>query len=428
MQRTCGEIGRIEFWKGRSSAMRLFLAVLIITLVASFVCCGGEDSGKVPPGERWSVRIADSFLLRHPGAVTYDSGMPDQKWTYEQGLMLVALLQMSLHNGEQKYFDFVSKNLDQYVEENGTIRTYKRTDYNLDNVAPGRALLAVYQSTKQQKYRAAADSLRRQLREQPRTHEGGFWHKKIYPYQMWLDGLFMAEPFYALYAVLFDEPKAFDDIANQFIWIASHTRDPKTGLFYHGWDESRQQRWANPETGCSPSFWGRAMGWYAMGLVDVLDYFPADHPKRKELISILRGLSDALLRCRDEKTFLWYQVVDQGQREGNYLESSASCMFAYTFAKGANRGYLDKTFLEAAGQSLGGVTEHLVTINEDGFVDLHQTCKGSGLGGNPYRDGSYSYYVSELRRTNDMKGIGPFLLAAIEIERGMATKKSGGMR
>ena len=408
--------------------MRLFLAVLIITIVASFVCCGGEDSGKVPPGERWSVRIADSFLLRHPGAVTYDSGMPDQKWTYEQGLMLEAFLQMSLHNGEQKYFDFVSKNLDQYVEENGTIRTYKLSDYNLDNVAPGRALLAVYQSTKQQKYRAAADSLRRQLREQPRTHEGGFWHKKIYPYQMWLDGLFMAEPFYAMYAVLVDEPNAFDDIANQFIWIANHTCDPKTGLFYHGWDESRQQRWANPETGRSPSFWGRAMGWYAMGLVDVLDYFPADHPKRKELISILRGLSGALLRFRDEKTFLWYQVVDQGQREGNYLESSASCMFAYTFAKGANRGYLDKTFLEAAEQSLRGVTEHLITINEDGFVDLHQTCKGSGLGGNPYRDGSYSYYVSELRRTNDMKGIGPFLRAAIEIERGMATKKSGGMR
>jgi unsaturated rhamnogalacturonyl hydrolase len=404
---------------------KLALAVFIIV---SAQACGGENGvpDTISSTLSWSRRIADSFLLRHPGAVTYDSASPDRKWNYEQGLMLVALEQMTLHTGDQKYFDFVRKNLDQYVAQDGTIRTYRLADYNLDNVGPGRALLAVYRETHQERFRAAADTLRRQLREQPRIHEGGFWHKKIYPYQMWLDGLFMAEPFYAKYAVIFNEPDAFDDIANQFILIARHTRDPKTGLFYHGWDESKQQRWANPETGCSPSFWGRGMGWYAMALVDVLGYFPTDHPQRGELISILQQLCATLLTFRDERTSLWYQVVDQGEREGNCLESSASCMFAYAFAKGANKGYLDRKFFEAAGQTFKGLVEREVTIDGNGFVDLHGTCRGAGLGGSPYRDGSFEYYVSEPQRTNDMKGIAPFLLAAIELEKGRSIEKTSG--
>ena len=401
--------------------------MLIVVLTVS-VCDSGRESAGIPEGKPWSVRIAESFLLRHPDAVTYDTGFTERKWNYEQGLMLWALYQMSVHTGEEKYADFVHGNLDQYIEANGSIRLYKLSDYNLDLVAPGRSLLVVYQMTKEEKYLNAADTLMRQLREQPRTKEGGFWHKKIYPFQMWLDGLYMAEPFHAFHSRVFGEPAEYDDIANQFTWIASHTRDQKTGLFYHGWDESKQQRWANPETGCSPSLWGRAMGWFAMGLVDVLDYFPPDHPKRKELVSILQQLCDALLKYRDEKSFLWYQVVDQGERKGNYLESSASCMFAYAFAKGANMGYLEKSFFKAAEQAFKGITERLVTINKDGFVDLHNTCKGAGLGGNPYRDGSFEYYIGEQQRTNDMKGVGPFLLAAIEIEKGNMSRTSGGAK
>jgi unsaturated rhamnogalacturonyl hydrolase len=408
--------------------MRFLLTTILVHLFVVTALSGPPDSVPVPAGEPWSKRIADSFLLRHPSAVTYDSGSPDQRWNYEQGLMLVALHQMSLHTGNPTYDQFVQKNLDQYVEENGNIRTYNLTDYNLDNESPGRALLVVYESTKEQKYRAAADLLRRQVREQPRTHEGGFWHKKIYPYQMWLDGLFMAEPFYARYASTFNEPESFDDIANQFIWIARHTRDPKTGLFYHGWDESRQQRWANLETGCSPSFWARAMGWYMMGLVDVLDYFPTSNPKRMELVSILKDLCGSVLKFRDEESHLWFQVMDQGHRKENYLESSASCMFVYAFAKGVNRGYLDKAFLAAAEQSFRAVTERLVTMNEKGFVDLHHACRGAGLGGSPYRDGSFEYYIGEPQRTNDMKGIGSFLLAAIELEKGRATRTPGEKR
>jgi len=339
--------------------------------------------------------------------------------------MLVALYSQWQHSGDERYFDFVNNNLDQYVDSNGAITTYNRTDYNLDNIGPGRALLAVYQKTKEKKLRAAADTLWKQLKEQPRTNEGGFWHKKIYPYQMWLDGLFMAQPFSACYAAVFDHPEAFDDIANQFIWVARHTYDQRTGLYYHAWDESRQQRWADLETGRSPNFWGRAMGWYAMALVDVLDFFPAEHPKRHELVEILTTLLRGVVRFQDTTSGLWYQVVDQGAREGNYLEASASCMFVYSLAKGVNKGYLDRKYFDLAEKAFQGVIGTLVTVDADGCVNLHQVCRGAGLGGNPYRDGSYEYYINEPRRTNDLKGVGPFLLAAIELERGRAGTPTG---
>lgn len=402
--------------------MKLLFSIILIAVLSVSACA--HDTSRIDTNLSWSKRIADSFLMRHPGGVTYDTGFTEQKWNYEQGLMLWALYQMHLHSGEQKYFDFILNNLNRYVAETGAIRTYKRSDYNLDLVASGRALLVAYEKTGDEKFRWAADSLRQQLRDHPRTNEGGFWHKKIYPYQMWLDGLFMAEPFYAKYAQMFNEPQSFDDIANQFIWIARHTRDPKTGLYYHGWDESKQQRWANPETGCSPSIWGRAMGWFAMGLVDVLDFFPQHHPKRKELLSILSNVTSSLLKFRDKQLGLWYLVVDQDGRKGNYLESSASSMFVYTFAKGATKGYLEKKFFTIAESSFQAIIQKHVTIGENGLVNLHHTIKGAGLGNLPYRDGSFEYYAGEAQRTNDMKGIGPFLLAAIELEKGRV-KTSG---
>jgi unsaturated rhamnogalacturonyl hydrolase len=396
--------------------MTLLLLLLPSTAVRSEDPATCIDSLAVSAQLPWSKRIAESFLIRHPGAVTFDSLSPSEKWNYEQGLMLEALHQMWLFTKDQRYFDFIRRNIDQYVDESGNIKTYKYEDFNLDNVAVGRALLTLYETTENVKYKNAADTLRQQLKNQPRTHEGGFWHKQIYPYQMWLDGLFMAEPFYAWYAKKFNEPGSFNDIVNQFVFIAKHTRDRKTGLLYHGWDESKQQRWAHQETGCSPHFWGRAMGWYAMALVDVLDFLPKNHPRRSELISILKDVSAATLRVRDQKTHLWYQVLDQGAREGNYLEASASCMFTYAFTKGAHKGYLDKKYLAAAKESFQGIVKNLVSVDAKGLVDLLHTCQGAGLGGNPYRDGSYEYYIGERQRTNDMKGYGPFLLAALELE------------
>jgi unsaturated rhamnogalacturonyl hydrolase len=356
-------------------------------------------------------------MARHPDGIMQVEGKSDTAWTYEQGLMLEAFRRMGLFSGEQRYFDFIQKNLDHYVGEDGSIRTYNLHDYNLDMIAGGRALLFLLERTGEQKYHRAADLLRRQLREQPRTREGGFWHKKIYPYQMWLDGLYMAEPFYTLYALRFHEPEAFDDIANQFVFAYRHTHDSVTGLCYHAWDESREQKWADPSSGHSPSFWGRAMGWYVMGLVDVLDSFPVDHPRRRELVQTFQELCGALLRYQDSTTGMWYQVVDQAARPGNYLESSASAMFAYAFAKGVNKGYLEPRFFEAAERAMHGLRQHCVSLDGAGRVNLKDTCKGAGLGGNPYRDGTYAYYVGVPRATNDMKGIGPLLLAALELER-----------
>ena len=401
---------------------RYFSQMKFRYIIYGVVFCVGflfaSDTARVDNNLPWSKRIAESFLVRHPGSVTYDTGFTSTKWTYEQGLMLQALIQMWRFSNDQKYFDFVQHNLEQYIDSTGTIRTYRYSDFNLDNLACGRPVLTLYNMTSDQRYKKAADTLRAQLKNQPRTKSGGFWHKKIYPYQMWLDGLYMAEPFYTMYAATFNTPDDYDDIAEQFLLIARNTHDEKTGLYYHGWDESKNEKWANPQTGCSPSFWSRSIGWYAMALVDVLDYFPNEHPKRQQLISILKDLAETLLQYRDQKTCLWYQVIDQGARTGNYFEASGTCMFMYAFAKGANEGYLDKKFLIEARRTFKGVIDHLVTIDSTGSVNLHSICKGAGLGGTPYRDGSYQYYISETQRTNDMKGIGPFLLAAIEIEHG----------
>jgi len=393
--------------------MKLIAAFSTVCLVVSVACCGTPK-----PPDSWPAQIADSFIARHPDGIMQVEGNSDTAWTYEQGLMLEAFRQMGRFTGDRRYEDFIRKNLGHYVRDDGSIRTYRLEDYNLDMIAGGRALLYLLETTGQQKYRLAADLLRLQLKGQPRTHEGGFWHKKIYPYQMWLDGLYMAEPFYASYALQFNEPQAFDDIANQFIFVYRHTRDSATGLCYHGWDESRMQKWADTATGHSPCFWGRAMGWYVMGLLDVLDYFPLEHPGRGELIRIFQEMCRALLAFQDSTSGMWYQVVDQAGRPGNYLESSASAMFAFAFAKGANKHYVEARYFEAAERAMHGIRQHCVTVDEAGRVDLKDTCRGAGLGGNPYRDGTYTYYVNVPRATNDMKGIGPLLLAAIELERG----------
>jgi unsaturated rhamnogalacturonyl hydrolase len=344
-----------------------------------------------------------------------ESGKPE-KWTYDQGVVLKGIESVWHNTADGKYFSYIQKSMDRFVNADGTIRTYKLEDYNLDNVLLGRVLLLLYKVTGQEKYRKAASLLREQLRSQPRTSEGGFWHKKIYPSQMWLDGLYMGEPFYAEYAATFHEDAAFDDIANQFILMERHGRDARTGLLYHGWDESRQQRWADPLTGHSPNFWGRAMGWYAMALVDALDYFPKDHPKRETLIAILKRLAVAVEKYQEPKSGLWYEVLDKGNEKGNYLEASASSMFVYTLAKGVREGYLPASYLKVAQKGYQGITTRFIETESNGQVNLKGTVSVAGLGGNPYRDGSYQYYLSEKVVTNDPKGVGAFLMASNEME------------
>jgi len=289
-------------------------------------CCTGQSSPEKAQVEPWSTRMVESVMKRNPEPWMIDF-RETPKWEYTQGLVLKAILDAWEATGDDRYFQYVLAYYDQFVNEDGSIELYKLEDYNIDRINPGKPLFRLYKETGKEKYKKAIFLLREQMKTHPRTNEGGFWHKKIYPYQMWLDGLYMAGPFLAEFAVTFDEPQLLDEVANQFVWMESHARDEKTGLLYHGWDESRQQRWADPETGLSPNFWGRSMGWYAMGLVDALDFYPQDHPRRPEIIAILGRLSVAIADFQDEATGVWYQVVDQAGREGNYLESSASTMF-----------------------------------------------------------------------------------------------------
>lgn len=371
----------------------------------------------------WSVRISQAFVKRHLGSVTYDENMTKEKWNYEQGVMLEAMKKMYEHTSDKQYYNFVKENIEQYIDNNGKIRTYPYKDFNLDKINSGRALLFLYSKTHELKYKIAADTLRKQLRNQPRTNTGGFWHKKRYPFQMWLDGLFMAEPFYAEYSSIFAEKENIDDIFKQFVLVYEKTVDQETGLLYHAWNENKEQKWADKETGKSKHFWGRAMGWYLMAIVDVLDFLPTTDSRREELISILSSVSEALINYRDCSTGLWYQVIDMPDREGNYLEASCATMFTYAFAKGANKGYLNPKFVSIAKESFNAIIKHHVKVDEKGFVNLYNTCSAAGLGGYPYRDGSFEYYMSEPTRLNDFKGYGPLLYSAIEIEKSESLNK-----
>jgi unsaturated rhamnogalacturonyl hydrolase len=365
--------------------------------------------------------LVSNFLKLYPDSIIYRDQSNSKKWNYEQGLILDAFFQIWNHTKSNEYLNYIKKNLDYYVDNDGHIKTYKIEDLNLDNIAPGRALLEMYDITKEIKYKKAADILREQLRKQPRTKEGGFWHKKIYPNQMWLDGLFMAEPFYSEYTSLYGDKNSYGDIVNQFLLIEKYCRDQKTGLYYHAWDESKSQKWADPQSGTSQCFWDRAMGWYIMALVDVLDYLPLNHPQRNELIRIFRELSSSLMNYRDSKLKLWYQVVDKGQEVENYIETSGSLMFIYAFAKGSNKGYLTSEYYEVANESFQSLQNNFIT-NKNGVINLTNICAGAGLGGNPYRDGSYNYYIHEQTRINDFKGYGPLLLASLELEKGNQVK------
>jgi unsaturated rhamnogalacturonyl hydrolase len=300
----------------------------------------------------WSVRVADSVMRQSPDPLRLDTAAAP-RWEYTQGLVLKAILEVAERTGDERYWAYAKAYYDGMIEPDGRIKTYVRAEYNIDRINPGKPLFRLYEKTKDEKYRKAIEELRLQLREHPRTSEGGFWHKKRYPSQMWLDGLYMGAPFLAQYAAAFGEPAAFDDVIAQYVLMEKHARDDKTGLLYHGWDESRQQRWADPKTGRSASFWGRAMGWYAMGLVETLEFVPPSHARRSELVAILDRLAAAVTRVQDPRSGVWFQVLDQGERDGNYREASVSAMFAFALLKASRLGWIDSKYGEAGSSSTG---------------------------------------------------------------------------
>lgn len=364
---------------------------------------------------RYSEKIAATVMHNWKDSFSIDN--KPARWSYDMGVILKGFEGLWMNTGNGDYFRYIQKQVDYFVDDTGHIKTYSPEEYNLDNINNGKILLLLYRVTEKEKYLKAAKLLRAQLQNQPRTKEGSFWHKKVYPWQVWLDGLYMAQPFYADYAMLAHDDTAFNDIANQFIVIEKHTRDPKTGLLYHGWDESHQQKWADNTGGHSPLPWARAMGWYATALVDALDYFPLNHPKRKELISILNRLINAISQQQDKQTGLWKDVLNYtGEgKDRNYFEASASSQFVYAIARAVRKKYIDAGKMAIAKKAYSGIIKNFIGMS-NGLTILNGTVKVSGLGGNPYRDGSFNYYMSEPVIENDPKGLGAFLLAANEME------------
>lgn len=387
--------------------------LIFILIAVCFCLISCEETKEV----KYYQKMADSEMKRMPEPWMLDFSKAP-KWNYCHGLELQAILQVWQKTKDDKYYNYAYAYVDTMVAEDGQILTYKKEEYNIDRINSGKILFTIYDKTKEPRFKAALDSLRNQMKTHPRTADGSFWHKNIYPHQVWLDGIYMACPFLAEYAKTFNEPELFDDVATQIVDVRKRLYDANTGLYYHGWDESRQQRWANPETGLSPHFWSRSIGWFMMAMVDVLDYLPENHPKRGEIITLLQELSSAIEKYRDEETGMWYQVTDLGTREGNYIESSGSAMFLYTWVKGAQKGYLDKSFEEKGKVGYDQFVKRFVKTEEDGTISVTDGCAVAGLGGEKrYRDGSFEYYISEPIRDNDPKAVSPFIMLSIMLDR-----------
>ena len=368
-----------------------------------------------------SQEVVRSEISRNPEASYIDGQEGRLKWNYTTGLELKAMLDVYCHSerSEESILSYVDAWYNSIIDSTGTIYKYKKSNYSLDHICPGRTLFGLYDITGKEKYRVAMDTLYSQLQSQPRTPEGGFWHKAVYPNQMWLDGLYMAQPFYAEYTVRYVSDSTaraenFRDIAHQFSLVYDKTFDPETGLLRHAWDSSHEMFWCNEETGQSAHSWGRALGWYAMALVDVIEILPAGEEK-DTLIGLLDNVYQVLPLFADISTGMWYQVLDRPYADGNYLEATCSAMFTYAWLKGCRLGVLGN--LEGAKQAYESLLETFVTKDEDGLVNLNYCCEVAGLGGKNNRSGDFDYYINEPVRPNDPKGIGPLIWAALEFER-----------
>lgn len=330
------------------------------------------------------------------------------KWHYQDGLVVMGVHEVGRAYGMRELVDWAASMYDPLVMDDGTIRTYRAGEFNLDQINAGRLLFDLYDETGARKYLLAIDRLKEQLERQPRTLNGIFWHKEIYPWQVWLDGLYMEGPFWT-------RAGHFEDVATQLVKVSDILKDPSTGLYYHAWDESRGQRWSNARTGLSPHFWSRSIGWYLMSCLDCLSYAPEGFDALKgqvsaaalDLLGSVYGFQDA--------GGMWYQVPDRPKARGNYLETSGSAMFCYAALKAAAMGLTDM-YVEKACKGIDGIVSRYMTQN-DGVLHLGGICSVAGLGGNPYRNGSLKYYFKEPVVVDDFKGTGPFILACLERER-----------
>ena len=376
-----------------------------------------------PREESLLVRTVQSELQRCPTAAELDGLQGRLKWNYTTGLELKAFLDCSYMDELLPVREYVRDWYEAIIDSTGAIGGgYKEANYSLDHICPGWTLLKLVKSYPEEKYFKAIEQLYRQLQAQPRNAEGGFWHKQIYPDQMWLDGLYMAMPFYAEYTrdYVADSLRSahYEDIVHQFSLAYEHCYDPANGLLRHAWDASHRMFWCDPQTGQSAHAWGRALGWYCMALVEVIDILNQDSRfEDKTLPSILSSVFASLLKVADSETGLWYQVLDCPGREGNYLEATCNAMFAYAMLKGVRLGVLDGVDEKMACQTYEQMVKTFVTVDDAGVVDLNECCAVAGLGGKQMRSGKYDYYVNETIVKNDPKGMGPLIWAMHEYEQ-----------
>ena len=396
---------------------RLLIAVAALGAAA---CSSGSGALYDSPTSL-AVRMAESEIARNPSPTNLD-GIPagKVKWNYTTGLELLAIRDAGEAWKRPDFIAYADRYFDTIVQSDGSVLTYRKEKFNLDHICPGRALFGLYTRTKEPRYRQVLDTLYSQLRSQPRNFDGGFWHKQIYPHQMWLDGLYMAEPFYAEYAMKNLTGAALDDavsdIVNQFVVVGKHTWDPATGLYRHAYDDSREMFWCDSITGQSAHAWCRAMGWYAMAIVETMQYLGKTDATRP-MLAILERIYDVLPKYADPETGMWYQVLDQPGREGNYLESTGSAMFVYAQLKAVRLGYLPETMRKEALHRYEQLVDRFVRENADGTISLTDCCSVAGLGGKQMRSGTFEYYISEPVIENDCKGVGPFIWASLEYDR-----------
>ncbi|MBJ2126732.1 glycoside hydrolase family 105 protein [Flavobacterium sp. IB48] len=405
--------------KSLSTKINLKKTVFVLLMLFGFKTIGqtpNDGEAKVIPYDlKWSERTALSILNKYPQAWQLD-GNEKPKWDYKMGFVLSGFEKLYQKTNDKKYLNYIKEYVDGMIDSTGNIKKYDIKEYNIDCLNPGKLLFNLYGITKDSRYLNIIGQLRNQLESQPRTASGGFWHKQIYPNQMWIDGLYMAEPFYAQFTVKYEKGKSLDDIAKQFELVQNHIVDKKTGLVYQAWDESKEIAWADKQTGTSPTIWGRGIGWYMVALVETLDYFPKSHPKYKVLVSYLNQMAKNVNQYKSENG-LWYQVADKPELYGNYVEPSASGMIIYAFAKGANKGYLSSSYKSTAKKSFDSFVKEFVKVDKKGEVNVLNVSSNVGLGGKPFRDGTNTYYLISKTKENGAIGLGAFLLAAIELEK-----------
>lgn len=348
----------------------------------------------------WPIRMAETIRGLYPQPANLG------EWNYTQGMIADALVSIAVRTGRDADIDYTKGWLDRFVNDDGTIRTWDSPLHSLDRFRPGPSLLWIYDRTKEEKYLKAAQFLAKELEGQPKTTDGGYWHRQTYPNQMWLDGIYMADVFSAEYAAKTGETKYFDEAVKQIVLIHQHTHDAKTGLYFHGWDETKSRPWADKTTGASPEFWGRAIGWYAMAMVDVMDVLPKEHAGREKVLPIFKDLCAALAKVQDHDTGMWWQILDKPTGAKNYVETSCSLMYCYAMAKGVQRGYLPAEYLEVARRGTRGILNKEVDVLANGRVNIRGTVQVGSLGGN---GGNYDYYVGVPVVTNDQKSLGAMM-------------------